>query len=166
MEKIKDIDLSDIHKIIWDDIINNMDLFLVIINKELKINLINLSLSSILGFKNIQKPIGKYWLDFIQPSERLVAKNLYNELLFNKKREHNSLELMNNIILSTGEITVKWINTSLRSNMILSFGILKDKPKLNYDYTDIDSFRNYHEDVIQKDQMLIKSYRNVFNAII
>ena len=159
---------SNIDNIFWDDIINSIDLCVLIINKELKINLINLSLSSLIGFKNIQEPIGKNWLDFIKPSEKLITKNVYNELLYTGKNKNNPVEIMNNIITSTGDITIKWINTRIQSNMVLSFGILRNIVKLkkeNNKITDINNFRNYYEDVIQKDRMIIKSYQNVFNAL-
>lgn len=165
MKKKKD---SQSDNITWVDIINDTKLFMLVLNKKLNVNLINLSLASLLGFKNIQEPIGKYWLDFIKFDEKIMTKIIYNKIC-NKKKENSSIEITNHIIVSNKEVSIKWINTCIDSNMILSLGIFKDIIKIEKDnnkITDINSFRNYYNNIIQKDRMMIKTYQNEFNALV
>ena len=150
----------------WDFIMHQSNLFLIVVDNYLKIHLINVPLCKILGFKKEHDLIGKDWLDFINPNEKIITQNIYTKLLSNDNTsDNNPIELMNNIILPNKDIiSIKWSNIKIKENLIFSFGFknkkICDKDKIN----DVDTFRQYYQNMIHKDRMLIKSYQDVFDV--
>jgi PAS domain S-box-containing protein len=142
-------------KAIWD-MLNYANLYVVLLDKELNIRLVNYSLATKLGFKNEREPIGRCWLDFIKEEERIKIKAIHYDLSTNQ--ESKFFEHQNEIITINGEtILVKWFNTQINShyNMTFSFGMPKSIPA---EITE-DSIRTYYREIVEKDKTMIRTLR-------
>jgi hypothetical protein len=149
--------------ITWNFILDNSNLFLVVIDNYLKIRLINKPLYEILGFRKENDIIKKNWLSFINTDEKMKTSNIYTKLLSydNDISDNNYKELINNIILPNNDIIkVKWYNLKINETLILSIGFKYTEINFTNEINDIDSFRNYYQNIIHKNQMIIKSYQD------
>jgi len=149
----------------WDFILHQSQLFLIVIDNYLKIHLINIPLCKILGFKTEHDLIGKDWLKFIKPDEKKITQNIYTKLLScNDFSNNNYVELTNNIILPNKDIiSIKWINVIIKENLIFSFGFKNKEIDDKDEIDDINSFRQYYQNILQKDRLMIQSYQDTFN---
>lgn len=149
----------------WDFIMHQSNLFLIVVDNYLKIHLINAPLCKILGFKKNQDLIGKNWLKFINSNEKMITQNIYTKLLsYDNLSNGNPIELINKIRLPNKDlISIKWSNIKIKKNLIFSFGFRNKKIGNRDKIDDVDSFRQYYQNVIQNDRMLIKSYQDTFN---
>ena len=146
---------SALEKAIWD-IMNYSSMFLLLLDKHMKIKLINWSLATKLGYQNEKEPINMCWLKFIKEEDQDMIKTIYASLSKDKRRFHR--EVTNDIIsLNNTVTTVKWFNIPINSNynMVLSFGI----ERIPHIDLDEESIRAYYSDIIQKDKTMIEALR-------
>ena len=72
-------ELGATRKAIWD-MLNYANMYVVILDKEMRIKLINYSLATELGFASEDEPIGKCWLDFIPENEHDKMSTVHESL--------------------------------------------------------------------------------------
>lgn len=144
-----------LQKAIWD-MLNYANMYVVLLDSELNIRLINFSLATKLGFKDEKEPVGVCWLEFIKPEERLKIKTVHKNIT--EEKDSKFMEYKNDIITKAGEnLSVKWFNVPINSDyhMTFSFGLPKSTP---LEITE-DSIRSYYRDIIEKDKTMIKTLK-------
>lgn len=154
---------SVLKKAIWD-MLNYAQMFVVILDSQMIIRLINWSLATELGFENERDAIGHCWTEFLPEDVSLYIQNVHKKLAFNK--EDTSLrEITNDIQTLSGErLTVKWFNVPVNSNYHMTFSMGLKLSQLNIEVaTSIseDSIRAYYRDIIEKDRTMIQSLKDV-----
>jgi len=160
IEKLK-VEANSLKKAIWD-MLNYANVYVLLLDKNLIIRLINYSLARDLGYKNEKVAIGHCWLDHVPPSSLTIVRLAHRELIYGKDKVKyrevtNDLKMRDSTLSST-----KWFNIPINSkyNMTFSVGIKLTSPE---DYMRIseDSIRSYYKDIIEKDRSMIKSLREV-----
>lgn len=160
IEKLKK-ESTALKKAIWD-MLNYANIYVVLLDKNMIIRLINYSLANDLGYKNEKTAVGHCWVDHIPPSSLTIVRIAHKELAFGKDKSKYK-EVINDIKLGDGtSVSTKWFNIPINShyNMTFSIGI---KLTNSEDYIRIseDSIRAYYKDIIEKDRSMIKSLREV-----
>jgi hypothetical protein len=139
----------------WD-LINYSNLYVVVLDGQLFIKLINYRLAKAIGFNNENEPVGKCWLDFIEEPKRPVIKYIHRKVLEGDSQYN---EALTDLVALNEHIQVRWFNTKLNnSDLTFSIGIPL-QPITPED--GIDSIRSYFRDVIKKDRTMIKSLQDV-----
>jgi len=147
-------------KALWD-ILNYANLFLVLLDHNMNVQLVNWSLATKLGFEDEKAMIGKCWLDFIKPEEKTMIKTIYNKIADDEKNAEEYREITSEIVLPNEDnLVVKWFNIRINEdfNTTLSIGVQRCIP---IEETE-DSIRSYYRDIIDKDKTMIKSIREAF----
>jgi PAS domain S-box-containing protein len=145
-----------VKRTIWN-MLNYANMFVLVLDKDMKIKFINWSLARALGFETEEEPIGKCWLKFINKKEKQMVTNLHS-LMAKEKDEHVN-EFTNDIVRSDGtSINVKWFNIHINNdyNWTFSIGLLT---KLTPEITE-ESVRSYYRDIIEQDKTMIRSMRD------
>lgn len=143
------------------NMLNFTNIYVLILNQKLEIKFANMSLANDLGFDSYKELLGYYWLDFIEEKEINITNTLNTAISSEYENwQEKYREFQNNIKSKNGNIiSVYWFNSHINNNYdcIFSFGIKKQTTK---DIT-IDSLRNYYQDIISKDRIMINSMREV-----
>lgn len=152
---------ASLKKAIWD-MLNYANIYVVLLDKNLIIRLINYNLANDLGYKNEKVAIGHCWLDHVPPSSLAIVRIAHKELAFGQDKSKYK-EVINDIRIANDQIvSTKWFNIPINSkyNMTFSIGIKLTIPE---DYVKIseESIRAYYKDIIEKDRSMIKSLRDV-----
>jgi PAS domain S-box-containing protein len=150
-----------IRKAMWD-IINYLNAFVVLLDENMNIKLVNWYLANKLGYENEKDLIDKCWLDFIKPEERTMIKNIHEHIVKGCPHPERHKEVVNEIIGKDGNsVIVKWFNMAANHglNMTFSIGIPSEIPKEESE----ESVRAYYRDVIERDKTMIKSIIDTFN---
>jgi hypothetical protein len=160
IEKLKE-ESNALKKAIWD-MLNYANIYVLLLDKNLIIRLINYNLANDLGYKNEKVAVGHCWLEHVPPSSLTIVRIAHKELAFGKDKAKYK-EVTNDIKLGTGQsVSTKWFNIPINSqyNMTFSIGIKLTTPE---DYVKIseESIRAYYKDIIEKDRSMIKSLREV-----
>lgn len=147
-------------KAIWD-ILNYASVYIVILDRDMNVRLLNWSLATDLGFESEKDVIGKCWMDFIPVDNRELVRKVHHYLSTNERADKYR-EITNNIeTLKKSIISVKWFNIPVNSGFNLTFSVgIKIDEETNSIIAE-DSIRSYYRDIIQKDRTMIQSLRDV-----
>jgi PAS domain S-box-containing protein len=141
--------------IIWEMFEHSL-IYIVVLEEDFTIRLINKALIKSLGFKSDTELIGRSWLDFTDTSIMDVVKEVHNDVM-NGGNRYN--EFTNTIFDKDSKpIKVKWFNSLAKngSHLVISIGFpYKD---LAPDET-IGSVRSYFNDIVQQDSTMIKAIK-------
>jgi PAS domain S-box-containing protein len=158
ISKEADIKKEQIQNNIWK-ILDYCNLFIVMLDKNLNIKIVNYHLMKVLGYDNDEKLIGENWSKFLTNVDLDLIKHVHEEILSGSTLYK---EFTNDIIDGNKKtITVKWFNSYINSefNCIFSIGIpLTKEPSLE---DDIDSLRTYFKDILDKDKTTIMALKEV-----
>lgn len=158
LEKVS-IQKKALERAIWD-LLNHANIFVILLDSEMNVLLINHSFATKLGFNNTKEVVGKCWLDFIKPDEQERVTAIHHSLAFEDNEEsHKYREVVNDIVKLNGKVcTIKWFNFSVNHNYNLTFsiGIPKEVPAEISE----ESIRSYYQDVLEKDKTMILSLRD------
>lgn len=149
--------VSDLEKVVWE-MLNYSNLFVVILDENLNIKLINWRLATALGFSNEEEPIGKCWLDFIPESKRVVIKHIHRNVMNNNPEFTEALTDL--VIANDQVVSVRWFNCKINHEMNWTFSIGVPITQITAEMH-IDSLRSYFQDIIQRDATMIKAIRDV-----
>jgi len=147
-----------LRKAIWN-LLNYAKIFVVLLDANMNIILINYSLATKLGFKDETEAIGRCWLDFIKPEEHEQITAIHHALAYEEDSERYR-EIVSDIVKLNGKTcTIKWFNITINNNyhLTFSFGIPKEFP---IEVTE-ESVRSYYKDVLEKDRTTIDSLRDL-----
>lgn len=151
---------SELKKAIWD-MLNYANMYVLILDKDMTVELINWSLATELGFKEEKEVIGKCWVDFIPEEYRDLIK-VAHFCLVHKEGCHQYKEMANEVQRLDGTIfLVKWFNIPINHNynMTLSMGLKTDINESTI--VSEDSIRSYYRDIIAKDRTMIQSLKDI-----
>ena len=145
-----------VKRAIWN-MMNYANMFVLVLDIDMKIKFMNWSLSKVLGFDNENEAIGKCWLEFINEKEKIVVTNINS--LMAKEKDETVKEFTNDIVnLDGASIGVKWFNIHINNdyNWTFSIGLLtKATPEITE-----ESVRSYYRDIIEQDRTMIRSMRD------
>lgn len=145
--------INTFEKSIWE-IINFSTFFCLILDTKLNIKLINKKLAQTLGYKDEIELVGENWGKFIVKEEIAMIEHINKETIQGdtKYRENtNLIQTVDGVL-----INVKWFNSTLNHGLNYSFSI---GIPLETDFNsedNVDSIRNYFNDLLEKDKNIIK----------
>lgn len=138
--------------------LNFTNMYCLVLDQNMVIKFVNLSLAIDLEYETYEELIGQCWLDFIKPEEKRMIQIVHNAVSKGSNDwEAKYREVQNTIITKNGKIfPVYWFNSHINSdlNWTFSFGIKKlneEKP---------DDVRNFYFDIIKRDRVIINSMRD------
>ena len=144
---------------VWD-MLNYANLFVVVLDENMNIKLVNWSLATTIGFKNEDEMLGRHWLDFIPEAERETISTYHSLLSESKNFDGINREFFNCILTNDGNgINVKWFNTKVNNNYNWTFSIGIPREDRNFENTE-DSIRAYYRDIIDQDKTMIEALRD------
>jgi PAS domain S-box-containing protein len=159
--RISRFTISEVEKIqngVWK-LLDYSNMLVVMIDKNLKVKIINYHLSKILGYEDSSELIGRDWRDFLRKPDHELIEHVYSEII---QGNQNYKEFTNDIIdINKKQLTVKWFNTLINHdfNCVFSVGLpLTKEPTLD---EDIDSLRAYFRDILEKDRTVINAMKEV-----
>ena len=150
------LETSSLRKAVWD-MLNYAQLYVVILDKNMNVVLMNYSLAITLGFNNEKEAIGRCWGDFIPPEGRDLVSVVHNKLALHQDMSYK--EVTNEIVTSTGDkLLVKWFNIPINSdfNMTFSFGLPRLVDPISVSE---ESIRAYYHDILDRDSTMIRSIK-------
>jgi len=156
LEQIK-VELENTKRAIWNMMIYS-NKFVLILDEDMKVRFINLSLAKILGFNDEKEIVGMPWENFIPETERKTIKKVHK---FIKEDESGQLfgEYINSVVAIDKQlVNIKWFNTRINHDYqwTFSFGVQLEKPQV----IDEESVRSYYLDIIKKDRTTILAIRD------
>lgn len=154
----------ELKKAIWD-MLNHAQMYVLILDSNMIIRLINWSLATDLGFHNEREVIGKCWTEFLPEKNKNQVIAAHMNIAYRKDKNKYYREFTNDIETITKDlITVKWFNVAINSgyNMTFSMGLKVSNVDLDTSISiSEDSIRSYYRDIIQKDRTMIQSLKDV-----
>jgi PAS domain-containing protein len=148
---------------VWD-MLNFSPVYVVLLDRDMNISLINNSLATDLGFKDEKEPLGMCWGDFIPGDTKKVVLVAHANLAFKQDKKYR--EVTNDIMTLEGKrILVKWFNFPINSgfNMTFSIGIPRGFAG-DEDLTE-DRIRRYYSDILERDAIMIKSIKDSLEGL-
>jgi len=150
-------ELENLREIIFN-MLNFTNMYCLVLNKEMVIKFVNLSLAIDLGYKSYEELLGHCWLNFIKEEEKQMIETIHNSIAQGTKGwEEKYREVQSNIITKDGkEFPVYWFNSHINTdiNWSFSFGI----KKLQSDKE--DDIRDFYFDILKRDRVIINSMRD------
>jgi PAS domain S-box-containing protein len=151
-------DLERAKRTMWQ-MMNYLNLYVVVLDKNVNIVLANRYLIFGLGYENEDEVVGRCWYDFIPTTQHQVIANIHSGVLQNDSRY---IEVVTEIISKKSEvIPVRWFNSPVNHNTIMTFSIGIPLQNNITAETSTKSIRAYFRDIIQKDKTFITAMRDV-----
>jgi len=151
-----------VKRAIWN-MMNYANMFVLVLNKDMKIKFMNWSLAKALGYENEEEPIGKCWLTFIKEKDKTKITNVHS--LLTTEKDERVKEFTNDIVKLDGSLlNVKWFNIHINNdyNWTFSIGLLT---KITPEITE-ESVRSYYKNIIEQDRTMIRSMRDtILNSL-
>lgn len=156
------VETSSLRKAVWD-MLNYAQMYVVILDKDMNVVLMNYSLAIALGFKDEKEPIGRCWADFIPVEGKDLVYVVHNKLAFEQDLAYR--EVMNEIqTLSGDKLLIKWFNIPINSNFNMTFSI--GLPKLAEPiHVSEEAVRAYYADILERDKTMIKSIKDSITGL-
>lgn len=149
--------MKELEGVIWQ-LLNYSNLFVVVLDEQLNIKLMNWRLATALGFQNENEPVGRCWLDFIPDSKRVVIKHIHQKVLSGDPQFSEALTDLT--IAGDQGISVRWFNCSINHEYNWTFSIGVPLAPFTAEMH-VDSLRAYFQDIIQRDATMIQAIRDV-----
>lgn len=143
-------------------ILNYSNAYVVVLDKVMDIQFVNLTLAQRLGFESKEDPISMCWLDFIPEKYRARIRTVHSALVHQQGREYR--EFTNIINDRNGvEFNVRWFNTAINHETYwtFSFGL----PQIEMIEVSEDSIRDHFRGAIESDKTMIQSLKEYTNGI-
>lgn len=154
---------KSLKKAVWD-MLNFSPIYVVILDKDMNIVLINNNLATDLGFKDEKEPLGMCWGDFVPEDAKKVVLVAHAKIAFKQDKEYR--EVTNDIsTLKKQRILVKWFNFPINSgaHMTFSIGLPRGFSK-NEDITE-ERIRKYYNDILERDATMVKSIKESIDGL-
>lgn len=139
------------------EILNDSNVYIVVLDRTITIRYINYPLANKIGFKNEEEAIGRCWLDFVPEKSHDNIKTVHASILYNGESEYR--EYCNEVLaLDDTLFKVKWYNTAINHNTFwtFSFGL----PIKESTFVTEKSFRTHFKSMIESDKTIIKSLKD------
>jgi len=156
------VETSSLRKAVWD-MLNYAQMYVVILDTDMNVVLMNYSLAIALGFKDEKEPIGRCWADFIPVEGKDLVYVVHNKLACEQDLAYR--EVMNEIqTLSGDKLLIKWFNIPINSNFNMTFSI--GLPKLAEPiHVSEEAVRAYYADILERDKTMIKSIKDSITGL-
>lgn len=150
-------------KAVWD-MLNYANMFVLILDEQMNIKLMNWSLATKLGFENENEPLGRCWVEFLPPTDVEWLKAVHYAITYSTKEAEKYREVINEIVSIDGtKIKVKWFNAIINHNYNFTFSMgIYDEVEKRTEVSE-DSIRAFYRDVIEKDRVMIKGLKDMLN---
>lgn len=152
------IELQKIQSGIWN-LMDHSNMFMVMLDKDMNIKLVNHHLTKVLGYNNSSELIGLNWSQFLKSPDIEIILHVISEIL---KGSKNYKEFTNDILFPGNQaVTVRWFNTLINSdfNCVFSIGLpLTKVPSID---EDIDNIRSYFKEILEQDKNVINAMKEV-----
>jgi hypothetical protein len=146
-------------KIIFS-MLNFTNMYCLVLDHEMHVKFVNLSLAIDLGFESYEEVIDQCWMDFIIPNEKDMIKTIHHSIANNLNNwERKYVEVQSTMLTKNNKaIEVYWFNSHINTdlNWTFSFGIKKRDMTKDED----ENLRDFYFDMIKKDRVLINSMRD------
>jgi len=143
---------------IWD-ILNYSNIFVLVLDKNLKIALCNKYLAKHLGYNDEKDVIGLEWKNFLPPSTAYAMKEIYEAI---KSGREEFKEFTTEIIPKEGNsFAVKWFNSYINGEDEVLIRIGTPIGTRREHNEGIDALRLYYRNVIDKDRTTIQSIKEL-----
>lgn len=144
------------------ELMDYSNIYMVVINKDLKIKMCSLKLAKDLGYNNINEIEGKSWLDYIDKNDKTEVINIHKYIISDNKNGYDKYkEINSNIILKDdSKINVKWFNAKLNNNFNCTFsiGIPYDNDEIT-ENDSMDDIRTYWRHIINENNSILNTLR-------
>jgi len=152
-----------LQKTVWD-MLNYANMFVLVLDSEMTIKLVNWSLATRLGFKHESEPLGRCWLDFLEPKDIEWLKAVHHAVTYSTKEAEKYREVINIVVALDGtKLKIKWFNAMINHNYNFTFSLgIFEEAELKTEVTE-DSIRAFYRDVIEKDKVMIKGLKDMLN---
>jgi PAS domain S-box-containing protein len=150
--------VKELRSIIFN-MLNYTNMYILVLDQQMLIKFINNSLANDLGYDKFDDLLGKCWLDFIDENDKETIKIMHTSIANGYENWETYKEFQNEINGKDGEkINVCWFNSHINTdyNWTFSFGIKKE-----IETHSMDSIRDYYQDIISKDRVMISAMRDV-----
>jgi PAS domain-containing protein len=144
------------------EMLNYANMYVLILDEEMKIKFINFSLATEIGFNDEIEPLGRCWLDFIPTDDHTMVSHIHGVISTSDDYEKYK-EISSDVLKKDGSIfPVKWFNMRINHiyNWTFSFGLTKNKA---VEITE-ESVRAYWEDRVLRDTTMIQSMRELLTS--
>jgi len=150
--------VKELRNIIFN-MLNFTNMYVLVLDEAMVIKFANMSLAIDLGLESYNDLVGHCWLDFITDEESNLVTNIHAAVANGVENWEKYREFQNKICGKKGNIDVHWFNSHINTeyNWTFSFGIQKKVVKK----VTMDTVRNYYQDIISKDRVMINSMRDV-----
>jgi len=156
--KFSNSEVKKIQNSVWN-IIDYSNMFVVMLDHDLKIKIINYHLSKTLGYEHSNELVEQDWRQFLRKPDHELIHHVCNEII---NGNQNYKEFTNDIVdINKKTLTVKWFNTLVNNefNCVFSVGLpLTKEPSID---EDIDSLRSYFRDILEQDKTVINAMKEV-----
>jgi len=144
------------------ELLNYTSAYVVVLDIEMNIRFVNISLAKRLGYDDSTDLVGRCWLDFIPENIHNKIIAVHKNLLAKNPTECE--EFINDIQDKDGKIyRIKWINTALNHthNLTFSFGI---PLSINLESVTEQDIRQQFHSVIEHDRRTIQAIKEFMIA--
>ncbi len=150
--------VKELRSIIFN-MLNFTNMYVLILDQNMIIKFANNSLAIDLGFEKYDDLLDKCWLEFIKTKEGETISAIHHAIANGTKDWEVYREFQNTINGKKGELNVCWFNSHINTdyNWTFSFGIRKKTTQ----EVSMDSVREYYQDIISKDRVMINAMRDV-----
>lgn len=150
-------ELEELRNIIFN-MLNFTNMYCLVLDQEMIIKFVNLSLALDLGYKSYEEILGKCWLDFIKNEEKHMIQIIHQSIANGLNNwEEKYREVQNTVITKQGrQFPVYWFNSHINTdlNWTFSFGIKKINSERE------DDIRDFYFDILKRDRVIINSMRD------
>ncbi len=150
-------EIEELRTIIFN-MLNFTNMYCLVLNQEMIIKFINLSLALDLGFQSYEELIDRCWLDFIKPEEKQMIKIIHTSVANGSEEWESKYREVQSVVKTKQgkEFPVYWFNSHINTdlNWTFSFGIKKIESDQEND------IRDFYFDIIKRDRVIINSMRD------
>ena len=139
------------------EIFNHLDLCVVILDSDMKVQYCNSSLLQVLGLNHEYTIRGEKWTKYIANGSKSFIKHIYDEILNGNASNFQYQETSYAIQNKEDKVNLKWFNSKVNGghNMILSIGIPIPSDIIDSN-SSIQKIRNYYKELINQDRTRIQ----------
>jgi transcriptional regulator with PAS, ATPase and Fis domain len=153
-------ELNKAKETMWE-MMNYLNLFVVVLDKEMHVVLANRYLIYTLGFESEKDVIGRCWLDFIESKNHIVITHIHDRV---RKNDPEFTEVVTEITnVHNNIIAVRWFNSAIDHGKDLTFSIGIPLQNNISAEDSTRSIRSYFRNIIQKDKTFISAMKHVAN---
>jgi transcriptional regulator with PAS, ATPase and Fis domain len=150
-------EIKQLREVIFN-MLNFTNMYCLVLDNEMTIKFVNMSLALDLGYESYNEVINKCWLDFIKKEDKEMLRIVHNSVANGDKNWEDKYREVKNTVITKDEkkISVYWFNSHINTNLNWSFSFGIKRPEIEKE----DDIRDFYYDIIKKDRVIINSMRD------